>query len=206
MFAQTIRARTSDPAAVRAAMQRWVSDLAPGARGWLGTTSGITDDGQLFVLARFESEEAARANSNRPEQDAFWSEISQLLDGEATFEDSTDVFVQAGDRDPDEAGFVQVMLGRNKDLARSNQLMNENLELMSRMRPDIVANVTIGHDGNRYTGVVYFTNEAEAREREKQQDAPADAEQLMQEMMSLEIGEPEFLDLREPWLHSPPSA
>ena len=204
MFAQTIRARTSDPAAVRAAMQRWVSDLAPGARGWLGTTSGVTDDGQLFVLARFESEEAARANSNRPEQDAFWSEIAQLLDGEATFEDSTDVFVYADDREVDDAEFVQVMFGRNKDLARSNELMSENLDAMARMRPDIIASVTIGHDGDRYTGVIYFTNEAEAREREKQ-DAPADAGP-MQEMMSLEIGEPEFLDLREPWLHSPASS
>ena len=31
------------------------------AQGWLGSTAGITDEGQLVALARFESKEAAGA-------------------------------------------------------------------------------------------------------------------------------------------------
>ena len=201
MFVQTIRAKTSDPNAIRAAMERWMTDLAPGAAGWLGTTGGVTEDGQLFVMARFESEEAARANSNRPEQDAFWSDVAAKLDGEATFEDSTDVWVQASGN-PDAAGFVQVILGRNADLARTNQLMVDHLPEMAEMRPDILGTVTVGHDGDRYTSAIYFTSEAEARVGEKK-EPPPEAKEVMKEMMELEVGEPEFLDLKDPWLHSP---
>ncbi len=201
MFVQTIRARTSDPAAMRAAMERWLTDLAPGAVGWLGSTVGVTEDGQLFVMARFESEEAARANSERPEQDAFWSDVAAALDGEATFEDSTDVDVQESG-DPDTAQFVQVICGRTTDLARSNQIMAEHRPEMEEMRPEILGGVTVGHDGGRYTSVLYFTNEAEARVGEKK-ELPPEAKEVMNELMSLELGEPEFLDLKDPWLQSP---
>ena len=43
MFAQIIRGKVSDPAAVRAGMDRWVSDLAPTAVGWLGSTTGVSE-------------------------------------------------------------------------------------------------------------------------------------------------------------------
>jgi hypothetical protein len=55
----------SDAAQVRAQLHRWAADLTPEAVGWLGSTAGITDDGTLVALARFESEEAARQNSDR---------------------------------------------------------------------------------------------------------------------------------------------
>jgi len=72
MFTQIIRGTVSDPKAVDDNFNRWSKELAPGAKGWLGTTGGVTEDGQLFIMVRFESEEAARANSERPEQDHFW--------------------------------------------------------------------------------------------------------------------------------------
>jgi hypothetical protein len=37
----------------------------------------LTDDGRFIALARFESEEAARRNSDRPEQDRWWTEIAK---------------------------------------------------------------------------------------------------------------------------------
>src|SRR6478735_10243916 len=94
MFVQTIRGKVTDPDAVRPVVDRWMKDLGPTAKGWLGSTSGITDDGQLFVLARFESEDAARANSDRPEQGEWWAEMEKLFDGEATFQDSNNVKVE----------------------------------------------------------------------------------------------------------------
>ena len=91
VFAQIIRGKVSDPTAVEGTFNRWSKELAPGAKGWLGTTGGVTDDGQLFIMVRFESEEAARANSERPEQDQFWSETSKQFDGEADLPGQHDV-------------------------------------------------------------------------------------------------------------------
>jgi hypothetical protein len=73
--------------------------------GWLGTTAGVTEDGRFIELARFESEQAARRNSDRPEQDQWWTETSKLFTGAATFKDSSDVTVDVT-VDPDDAGFV----------------------------------------------------------------------------------------------------
>jgi hypothetical protein len=66
MFVQVIQGQVSDAARVRAQLDQWVEQVAPGAVGWLGSTSGVTDDGTLIALARFESAEAARRNSDRP--------------------------------------------------------------------------------------------------------------------------------------------
>lgn len=40
MFVQVIQDRVSDPGSVRAALERWVRELAPGSSGWLGSTTG----------------------------------------------------------------------------------------------------------------------------------------------------------------------
>ncbi len=110
MFVQVIQGQVSDAGEVRAALDRWNQELAPGASGWLGSTAGVTEDGRFVALVRFESEEAARRNSDRPEQDQWWAETSKLFTGEATFRDSLDTFVDVVG-DPDGAGFVQVIQG-----------------------------------------------------------------------------------------------
>jgi len=58
VFAQIIRGKVTDPNAVRPVVDRWVKELGPTAKGWLGSTSGIADDNEVFVLVRFESEES----------------------------------------------------------------------------------------------------------------------------------------------------
>ena len=70
MFIQVIQGKVADAEGLRAAMDRWGRDLQPGATGWLGTTGGITDDGTFVATVRFDSEDAARRNSERPEQGA----------------------------------------------------------------------------------------------------------------------------------------
>lgn len=42
--------------------------VSPGAPGWLGSTGGATDGGELALVVRFESAGAARRDSDRPEQ------------------------------------------------------------------------------------------------------------------------------------------
>ncbi len=201
MFAQIIRGKVTDPDAVRLVVNRWMRDLGPKATGWLGSTGGVTDDGQLFVLVRFESAEAARANSDKPEQGQWWAEMEKLLDGQATFRDSTDVYVQAAG-DPDSAGFVQVMMGQSSDPERSAQLMTDTLPARRALRPDIIGSVIAGHGDGKFTMVIYFASEEAAREGERK-EIPPELKDSMTEMMALVVGMPEFLDLRRPWLDSP---
>ena len=200
MFVQVIQGRTSQPQALVDAFDRWKADLSSGATGWLGSTGGVTEDGRFIAVARFESEEAAMANGARPEQDAWWAETAQLLDGEAVFRNSTDVDVDVNG-DPDQAGFVQVMQGRGSDPERAKQLMAQDADKWAEFRPDAIGSVTIGHDEGAYTMVMYFTSEAEAREGERK-ELPPELQAQMEEMNKLSIGEPEFFDLKQPILSS----
>ena len=103
MFVQVIQGHVSDAERLRSRLDTWVAELAPGATGWLGSTSGVTDDGQTVTLARFESEEAARRNSERPEQSAWWEETAALFTDQPVFHDSTSVDVDTPG-DPSQAG------------------------------------------------------------------------------------------------------
>jgi hypothetical protein len=201
MFAQVIQGKTSKREALDAALDKWQKDLAPGATGWLGSTSGVTEDGRTIAVVRFESEEDARRNSNRPEQDQWWSETSKLFDGEATFRDSTDVTVDV-QGDPDQAGFVQVVQGRSSDPGRVKQLMDQDSDTWADFRPDVIGSVAIGHEDGGYTMVMYFTSEAEAREGERK-EPPPELQAQMDEMNQLSVGETEFFDLKQPRIISP---
>ena len=163
MFVQIIQGQVSDAAEVHDALDRWAAELAPGATGWLGSTAGVTDDGRLIAIARFESEAAARRNSDRPEQDQWWAQTSKLFTSDATFLESTDVDEDLVG-DPNTAGFVQVIQGRSTDPARARELMSENPAPWAAFRPDILGSLGAGHDGGAYTAVMYFTSEAAARE------------------------------------------
>lgn len=201
MFAQVIQGKTSNPQGLEAALDRWLQDLAPSATGWLGSTSGVTEDGRAIAVVRFESEENALSNSNRPEQDQWWSETAKLYDGEATFLDSTDVTVDL-QGDPDRAGFVQIMRGRSNDPERAKQLMDQDSDKWAAFRPDMLGSVAIGHDDGSYTMVMYFTSEAEAREGERK-EPPPELQAQMEEMNKLSVGEPEYFDLKQPLINSP---
>jgi hypothetical protein len=201
VFVQVIQGQAADAGKLRAALDRWAQELAPGATGWLGSTAGVTEDGRFVALARFESEEAARRNSDRPEQDRWWAETSQLLTGEATFKDSSDVTLDLAGN-PDDAGFVQVIQGRGSDPDRARELMGQDSSAWAAFRPEIIGSVAVGHEGGAYTMAMYFTSEAAAREGERK-EPPPELRAQMEEMAALSVGEPEFLDLKQPWLYSP---
>jgi hypothetical protein len=201
MFVQVIQGQVRDPEQLHAALDRWSERLAPDAPGWLGSTAGVTDDGRAIALARFESEDAARRNSDRPEQGEWWTDTAGLFTGDVTFRDSTDVDVDVTG-DPDRAGFVQVMQGRGSDPERAREIMAENTGDWATFRPDVVGSVVVGHEGGAYTMAMYFTSEQAAREGERK-EPPPQLKAQMEEMNKLNIGEPEFLDLRQPWLYSP---
>ena len=199
MFVQVIKGQVSDAREVRAAFDRWKQELAPSAIGWLGSTAGVTDDGRFVGLVRFESEEDAQRNSNRPEQDRWWTETAKLFDGAATFHDSSDVVVDTVG-DPNRAGFVQVMQGRGTDPDRARQLMAADSDKWAAFRPDVLGSVATQYGDGAYTMAIYFTSEAEAREGERK-EPPAELKAQMDEMNELSVGVPEFYDLKKPWLY-----
>lgn len=196
MFVQMIEGQVADHDGLLRQLDRWDSEVRPGAEGFLGSTMGVTDDGYLLAFARFESPAAARANSNRPEQSQWWAETEGCFDGEATFTDCTEVATFMGGGS-DGAGFVQVMRSSAVDRDRLRE-MDEAFEKHSGFRPDIIGGLRLWTGADSSTDVVYFTSEAEAREGEKKEPPPELAAAMgeFQDLMS----NVEFFDLREPRL------
>jgi hypothetical protein len=201
MFIQVIKGHVSDAEEIRAALDRWVEQEAPGAVGWLGSTAGVTDDGTFIALVRFESDDAARRNSDRPEQHQWWMETAKLFSGDVTFHDCREV-LQFGRGGSDDAGFVQVIQGRVRDVERMRELNEQSDSVWGDFRPDVIGGIVAMHGDGGYTNAVYFTSEEAAREGERQ-EPPAELKALIDEEMALHEGELTFLDLREPWLRSP---
>jgi hypothetical protein len=196
LFIQVIQGTTKDAEGLRRQFDRWQEEIRPGATGYLGSTAGVAEDGKVFVLARFESEAAARTNSDRTEQGSWWNETAKYFEGTPTFKDYTDVDVTQGGGSND-AGFVQVMQGRVRDPQRVREMEAEFMPKMAELRPDVIGSIR-GWDGNDYTEAIYFTSEAEARKGEKNMaDAPQEAG--FEEYMGL-IESVEYIDLKDPWL------
>ena len=204
MFVQMFTGKVTDAAAARRLLEGWPAGPGQGATGWLGSTAGITDDGQLVVLARFESQDAALANSERPEQGVWWESLAANFDSEASFFESSDVDADIVG-DPDAAGFVQVMRGRVSDPSRARELSGDNQDAWAAFRPEILGTLTLSHDAGEYVMAIYFTTEADAREGERK-EPPAELTAQMEAMGGMLAGEVTYLDLRDPWLASPPDA
>jgi len=201
MFIQVITGKVKDAEAFRKQDQRWHDELEAGATGFLGSTAGVTDDGRFFVSARFESADAAKRNSDRPEQGAWWAETEQYL-SDVEFHDSNQQTTLFGGGSND-ATFVQVMKGRVTDRDKITELASRTSEMESVLgaaRPDVIGETIAFHDGgDGYTDIVYFSSEADARANETK-EMPADAQKLFEELMSA-IAVDEYFDLKDPVLH-----
>lgn len=195
MFVQIIQGKVKDADLLGRQTERWRKELKPGATGYLGSTSGITPDGRSITLVRFESEQAARANSGRPEQGAWWNETAKAYEGEVIFHDCSEVDLVLGGGSND-AGFVQVIQGRSKDPARHRALTNGLDVRLRESRPDVLGMVAAWHadEAGAFTQAIYFRSEQEARQKEKE----TEGDEGRREVMSLIEGQPAFLDLAEP--------
>ena len=196
MFVQIIEGRAADRDGLLRQGERWMSELRPGAKGFLGATEGITDDGHSITIARFESAAAAKANSDRPEQGQWWAETEKYYDGEVTFQDSEDIdtMFEGGSND---AGFVQIMKGKaERDKVHAMDAQFE--KHAPTFRPDVLGGLRAWTGPDTYVEVIYFTSEADARANENN-EPPPELQASMGDYAEM-MADVEFLDLKEPRL------
>ena len=193
MFVQVVQAKAKDKTGVKEMWDRWNREVKPAASGYIGATGGITDDGDLLVIARFESAEAAERNNNIPEQQQWYSEFEKYLEGEPSFTNYTNVELDQGGGS-DDAGFVQVIRVKGGDPQAFKAVDQEVGPKMRELRPDVIGSVNAYADDHGTT-VIYFTSEEEARKNESNPEF----QELAKRYMELQ-GESTFYDLKDPWL------
>lgn len=199
MFVQIIEGRVQDAQRVHDGLDQWMRELSSSAQGWLGTTAGCTDDGQFVAMACFESPDAARRNSERPEQGQWWESMKSNFSGEPTFHDCPEGFTMRDGRSG--AHFVQIMKGHLRDVGRMRSLSDEAEPMLARERPDLLGELIALDPSGDFVEAAYFSDEPAAREGERKQ-MPDELKKLWDEEMSL-TDNMSYIDLRQVWLYSP---
>jgi hypothetical protein len=197
VFIQVIQGKCTRQDELRTLAESWRDETGAGTTGWLGGTFGFTDDDDFIGVVRFESREAAMANSGRPEQGAWAEKMSALMDGPVEYHDCDDVttFLDGGS---DDAGFVQVMRGHTHDPAGAKAMLAGSSEPLREMRPEIIGGTFALEPDGTFTQTVAFTSEDSARSGE-QQAPPEDIAAQMESLFHVE----HYYDLHKPWFESP---
>jgi hypothetical protein len=187
MFIQIIQGRATNPPGIRRDLGRWQRQLAADADGWLGSTTGITDDGW--------------SNRDRPEQREWWRDASQHL-ARIAVHDAPKVRTYR-DGGSDQAGFVRVIQGHRDDLERMVSLGRDQEEVLAREAPHILG-MTVAEHADRpgdFTQIVYFTSEQDARQFEP--EPPAEGDEAAQQERRRLLTDLRCFDLRDPQLFNP---
>jgi hypothetical protein len=201
VFIQVVQGKCTRQDELRAHGDAWVAEISPHAEGWLGGTFGFTDDDTFVGVVRFESREAAMANSERPEQQEWARRADDLMDGPMEFHDCDRVLVML-DGGSDNAGFVQVIRGKIDDPSRLEASLDEMGEVLREARPEIIgATFALEEDGT-FTQTVSFTDEAAAREGERSALPENDGVRELMEEWGRITHDVRYLDLRHPWFAS----
>lgn len=196
MFVQIIEGQTNDPDALMAAGDAWQAEVREGAIGYLGVTAGVAEGGRTFTIVRFEDEASARANSERPEQTAWFEKhLASAFSSPPSFTESSDVseFLGGGSND---AGFVQVMKINGVDRQKLEEL-DGVFEKFAGERPDIIGGLRAWTGTDSCVDVMYFTSEAEARKGETA-EVPEELQKAMADFGAM--AQTEFIDLPNPQL------
>jgi hypothetical protein len=198
MFVQVIEGVVGDRGRLERQLESWNTNVRPDAVGFLGCTAGVGANDRGVVIVRFASADAARANSDRPEQGAWWAATQPCFRGAVSFRDSTDVetFYDFGEACA-AAGFVQVIQARVRNRGRLAALEDASLDAIRATRPSLIGGLRCW-DGDRFVQAVYFHDEAGAR-REEAAGVPVAVAGAFAEWQQL-CEETRFLDLTAPWL------
>ena len=200
MFMQVIFGLSHDPTCLGRQIDSWMTDLKPGAFGWLGCTGAATDDGRTILIARFDTAEAAAANSGRPEQGEWWKGMEACFDGAPEFRNSSDVTtsLRAGS---DDAGFVQITQGKTSERVRVDAIRAQFDRELCQRHPGLIGSVMCWYGDGEFTESAYFTDEAAARAGEREIGERPETAALQDEFRSV-VTDLEFYDLRSPLLVS----
>ncbi len=201
MFIRILRGRVVDGVAVRGELRRWSDELGPGLPGWQRLTGGVTDDGELVAVFRFDGEAAARSSGERSEQLAWQQSVERHLVGRPSWDDCPVVHMAKGGDDED-AGFVRVLHGRLADPVRL-AAMRDEVERTLRERAPHVLGVTFAEHADEvgsFTEITYCTSEREALAAERQM--PVEVAVQLGTVRSYMEGLT-FMELRDPLLLGP---
>jgi hypothetical protein len=198
MFIRVIQGRATNPPGIRRDLGRWKRQLAADADGWLGSTTGITDDGWSVTVIRFASEAQSRRNSDRPEQREWWRDASQHL-ARVVVHDASKIHLDQ-DGGAEEAGFVRVVQGHSDDLAGLVRA-SPGHEVLAEDAPHILG-MTVAEHADRpgdFTQIIYFNSEQDARRLEHEppieaeEPAPETHRGLMADLRSFDLRDPQML-------------
>jgi hypothetical protein len=195
VFLQVHRATVNDTDGAHECLDRWVTALRSDP-GWLGTTAGVTDDGQSFTLTRYSSAAAVHDAETRGARDAWHAEMSHLSAHPLACQDCGQVIMQLHGDSPD-AGFVQLVQGRLADLDRLEHALEVAGPWEADARSDIIGGLLGLHGDGGFTQIVYFTSLDDARAGEGRA-APREAEEV-----GALVSDLAYFDLRWPWAYAP---
>jgi hypothetical protein len=185
VVSQVVQGRTEDPDATREALDRWVR--TNDSHGWVRATAGVATDGAFLAVLLFDE------NVDRPDLAEL---VDTLVDPTLRTGVRTETFSPG---DLARARFVQVVQGAVTDLDEAFRGLTVFQELLAIHAPYLLGTITIAHEGGRFTRVLHFSSEAEARRGEAAR--PPEVQRSDDELLRLLVGPVEFLDLRDPWLH-----
>lgn len=194
MFIQLVEATVGDESTAREAWDAWEREVRPQVAGYLGATGGVTDDGRMIFIARFESPEAAAKNNDLPEQQQWYEKhLANLTDLSFTNCSEVDEMMGGGS---DDARFVQLIRGKCSDPQKMREMGRQMEGELSARRPDVLGGTVAWHDDDpsSFTQTVYFKSEEEARKNEGDEamgGAPDEFTSLMSDLS--------FVDLHKPW-------
>jgi hypothetical protein len=197
VFIQIIQGKCTRQDELRAMSDQWVRELAPSAVGWLGATYGFTDDDMFVAVVRFDTKDAAAANSARPQQGEWWSRAEALFDGPVEFHDCSDVTLMM-DGGSDDAGFVQVIRGKVADMGKLKGMLDKPwTDMLHTARPEVIGATLAIEDDGTFTETIAFTDESSARKGEA-----TEMPQEVRDTLDASMSDVSYLDLHQPWFAS----
>lgn len=197
IFVQVIQGSVRDTGEAQKTWERWFDDVQPEAVGWLASTAGFSDS-EFIAVVTFASDEAARRNAQRPEQDEWWQEMKQHFADDVTFHDCEQVSTYGGWERQD-AGFVQIVQGRSHDLdGVMDKIAAAEQEFVLDHHLGLVGGIIADHGDGTFTEVIYYPTEDDARAASQEEaEKPVGAA----EILSQSVSDVRYLFLRDPILH-----
>lgn len=198
MYIQMVQGACAQQDDMRMLVDDWCGAMAD-RPGWLGGTYGFTDDGQFMGVVRYASADACRERCADDDAGLWWACAETLFDGTPEIHQSEDVSIML-DGGRDDAGFVQVMRGRVRDVDKLRRMSTDQqmTNMLHEARPEIIGATLLIEDDGSFTETISFTDEASAR-RGEQTDMPADMAADFEGAMEGEIS---YYDLHRPWFGS----